>query len=62
VAITYSTQSTRKPKKLVKKASKKLDLLDLHLQLSPSSFRLVSPEKPKTLAKTLVRKSRKALV
>jgi hypothetical protein len=51
-----------KPKKLVKKASKKLDLLDLlHLQLSPSGFRHISSEKPKTLAKTLVRKSRKAV-
>jgi len=36
-------------KKSVKKASKKLDLLDLpELQLSPSGFRLLSPEKPKT--------------
>src|ERR1700722_8242305 len=54
-----------KPKKPVKKASKKPDFPDfpdlLDLQLSPSGFRLVSPEKPKTLAKTLVRKNKKAV-
>jgi hypothetical protein len=61
-------------KKYVKKASKKLDLLDvLDLQLSPSGFRHLSLEKPKTpaapkakkalVAKTtpVVRKSRKAV-
>jgi hypothetical protein len=39
-------------KKPVKKASNKLDLLDL--QLSPSSFRLISPEKLKTPGRKLV--------
>jgi hypothetical protein len=39
---------SRKPKKQAKNASKKTDILNLpDLQLSPSRFGLLSPEKPK---------------